>query len=147
PRTACLLALGFSLTTATVSLAGNIPGSVFTYYCPNCIFPSNDPQSIEATVKLYGHEDFFFYGDLGYPYFYYFSTCPAPGEPAVAEFDTMIEIIDPTGKVVAFNDDGYCGLQSGVSFSPSFAGWYTVRVLGYADSSGTTDLTYSVYQL
>ncbi|HTE89135.1 MAG TPA: hypothetical protein VK639_09290 [Terriglobales bacterium] len=142
---ACLLALGFSLTAATVSSAGNVPTSVFNYGF-NYIYPYCYWQSIKATVDPTGHEDFFFYVEVvsSYPYFYRFWTCQTPGEPAVAEFDTIIEIIDPTGKVVAYNDD-YCGYQSLVEFYPSFKGWYAVRVRGWGYSSGSTNLKYRLF--
>jgi hypothetical protein len=132
---ACILALGLGLGSAGISSA--LP---LNLYDPTFVFPVQTVQWTQSTVAPHGFQNFFFYGHVGNVY--YFSTCGSPaGAPVPPPFDTIIEVFDPTGKVVAYNDD-YCGIKSSVQFQALSEGWYTVKVLGYGGSGGSTWMSY-----
>ena len=67
---------------------------------------------------------------------YEFATCNR------ADFDTVVEVRDATGRsVLAYNDD-YCARQSDLAWRAPSSGTYRVRVRGYGSSSGSFTLAY-----
>lgn len=55
---------------------------------------------------------------------------------ASASFDTIVEIVDPGGRVVGSDDDGGGGTNSRARIAVSETGTYTIRVRSYDGSAG-----------
>lgn len=73
---------------------------------------------------------------------YDFSTSPSTGN-GLATFDSTLEVLDPDGSRLAFNDDGGDGRTSVVrSATAAHAGTHVVRVAAYKASPGDFRLAY-----
>ena len=88
--------------------------------------PSTYYNWTSGVVAPQGYRDYYFYSYGGR--YYELSTC------YYADFDTVIDVYNPYGTLIASNDD-YCGLKSQVTSWASVPGWYRVRVRGYSASS------------
>ena len=51
-------------------------------------------------------------------------------------FDSVLDILDPSGAVIEHNDDYNSGHDPQITFTPSTTGFYFARVAGYNDSNG-----------
>src|ERR1043166_10131067 len=145
-----VLALGVRLVIATIASPATdciaSPYGVEALAPHVYLTPGLRTQWITARVPPYEVQDYLFYGSVGFVYD--FSLCGSPGPSAVitVSFDTILEVFDPSGKLIGFNDD-YCGLKSCIQFVGTSNGWYTVRVKGYGASSGWTWVSYSMFPL
>ena len=95
------------------------------------ITPSTSQNWVFGQVAPQGYRDYYFYSSGScytcYPFAptFEFATCN------YSDFDTVIDVYNPSSILVASNDD-YCSLQSKVTVRASARGWYHVRVRGYS---------------
>jgi hypothetical protein len=132
-------------TTATINTLTTVP-SLGSTYCNGrstssnraSINPSDSWNTVSASLGPSDTNRYKVTADK--QGFYVFTFCSGGGE---ASFDTVLCLLDSSGKQIGYNDDT-CGSQSSLiqSLGP---GTYYIQVSGYSSESGEYTLVYTVY--
>lgn len=107
--------------------------------CTGSIDPDQTIQTVSDSIAVGQFKDYCFDGIGGMPY--EFSTC---GPDGFADFDTVLELRDGTGRIVFAANDDFCDAQSYISARLPATQRYRIRIFGFGEDSGNFELAYRI---